>query len=161
MKIKIKLHPGSLVRRLKTSLARSVGHSHPESAAGFTLIEMMIVISIIALIAGFVTTNIMRRFDEAKVSATKIQMKQIGLMLDDFKRVCGRYPTTDEGLEALITAPAGLNCKNYDPEGFIKGKKVPLDSWNEKFIYNSDGQKLTIVSHSEHNTHKDISSDDE
>lgn len=146
---------------LNKLITRSLGTPHPEKAGGFTLIEMMIVISIIALIAGFVTTNIMRRFDEAKVSATKIQMKQIGLMLDDFKRVCGRYPTTDEGMEALIAAPAGLNCKNFDPEGFIKGKKVPLDSWNEKFIYNSDGQKFTIVSHSEHNTHKDISSDDE
>lgn len=165
MKFKLSLQPKILVRDMKKFLAQrsqgTLSQTCAKNQRGFTLIEMMIVISIIALIAGFVTTNIMRRFDEAKVSATKIQMKQIGLMLDDFKRVCGRYPTTDEGLEALITPPAGLNCKNFDPEGFIKGKKVPLDSWNEKFIYNSDGQKLTIISHSEHNTHKDISSDDE
>ena len=128
---------------------------------GFTLIEMMIVISIIALIAGFVTTNIMRRFDEAKVSACRIQMKQLELALDDFKRVCGRYPTTDEGLEALITPPAGLNCKGFDPEGFVKGKKVPVDPWNDKFIYTNDGTKVILTSHSEHNTHKDISNQDE
>ncbi|MBI2711861.1 MAG: type II secretion system protein GspG [Bdellovibrio sp.] len=141
---------------------RKPARSGLQNTAGFTLIEMMIVISIIALIAGFVTTNIMRRFDEAKMNAAKIQMKQLLLMCDDFKRVCGRYPTTEEGLEALISAPAGLNCKGYDPEGFIKGKKVPLDPWNDKYIYVSDGNKTPVLtSHSEHNTHKDVSSEDE
>jgi len=128
--------------------------------AGFTLVEMMIVISIIALIAGFVTTNIMKRFDEAKVNATRIQINQMGLMLDDFRRVCGRYPTTDEGLDALVQAPASINCKNFDPDGFVKGGKVPQDSWNEPFEYTSDGHKYTIRSHSESGVHKDISSDD-
>src|SRR5687768_6273448 len=70
---------------------------------GFSLIEMLIVIALMALVGTFVLTNVMKRFDESKVSATKIQMKQIGTILDDFRRVCGFYPTTEQGLDALAT----------------------------------------------------------
>lgn len=113
---------------------------------GFTLVEMMIVISIIALIMGFVGTNVIRRYDESRVSGTKIQMRSLGLALDDFRRVCGRYPNKAEGLEALIKAPETLKCKNYDPEGFLKEKRVPVDAWNNKFEYESDGNKYVIKS---------------
>ena len=57
---------------------------------GFTIIEMMIVLAIIAMVMGFVTTNIIKRFDESRVSATKIQIKQLGVILDDYRRVCGQ-----------------------------------------------------------------------
>ena len=139
---------------------RECERSKLDKQAGFTLVEMMIVISIIALIAGFVTTNVMRKFEEAKVSATRIQIKQMGMMLDDFRRVCGRYPTTEEGLDALVQLPPSITCKNFDPEGFVKGKKVPQDAWNKPFEYISDGQKFAIKSKGE-GAHKDISSDDE
>jgi general secretion pathway protein G len=112
---------------------------------GFTLIEMMIVVAIIALVAGFVGTNVIRKFEESKVSATKIQIKQLGLVLDDFRRVCGFYPNTDQGLDALVKAPtAGRTCKNYDPEGFIK--RIPQDAWNQDYGYESDGNKYVIIS---------------
>ncbi len=112
--------------------------------AGFTLIEMMIVLAIIALIMGFVATKAIRRFDEAKVSATKIQIKQLSVILDDFRRVCGFYPSTEQSLDALVKAPAGRTCKNDDPEGFIK--KIPQDAWNRDFVYISDGNKFVIKS---------------
>src|SRR5690242_6845180 len=79
--------------------------------AGFTLIELMIVIAIMALLGGFVATNVMNRFDESKVNATKIQIKQLGVILDDFRRVCGYYPTTEQGLDALVHQPQGMQCK--------------------------------------------------
>lgn len=133
--------------------------------AGFTLIEMMIVMAIIALIAGFVGTKIMRRFDEAKVSSTKIQIKQLSVILDDFRRVCGFYPTTEQGLDALVKAPTGgRQCKNYDPEGFMK--RVPQDAWNRDFVFISDGNKYVIKSlgadgkEGGDGIDKDISSDD-
>jgi general secretion pathway protein G len=135
------------------------------NSSGFTLIEMMIVMAIIALIAGFVGTKVMRRFDESKVSATKIQIKQIGVILDDFRRVCGFYPTTEQGLDALAKAPtSGRLCKNYDPEGFIK--RVPQDAWSRDFVYVSDGNKYNIKSlgadgkEGGEGFDKDISSDD-
>lgn len=112
---------------------------------GFTLIEMMIVVAIIALVAGFVGTNVIKKFEESKVSATKIQIKQLGLILDDFRRICGFYPSTEQGLDALVKAPtSGRLCKNYDPDGFVK--KVPQDAFNNDFLYVSDGNKYTITS---------------
>ncbi len=126
---------------LERSLASNLG-----STQGFTLIEMMIVIAIIALVLGFVGTNVVKRYEESQLSATKIQIRQLGVILDDFRRVCGRYPTTEEGLDALIKAPPTLNCKNFDTEGFIKDKKVPKDPWNEEYSFTSDGSKYVIKS---------------
>lgn len=116
-----------------------------QNSKGFSLVEMMIVISIIALIMGFAITKIVRKYDEARVEATKIQIKQLSTILDDYRRVCGTYPTTEQGLDALAKAPtSGRMCKNYDPDGFIK--KVPKDAWNNDFVYISDGNKVTIKS---------------
>lgn len=114
---------------------------------GFTLIELLIVIAVIGLIATLVGTNVMKRFDEAKINATKVQMRQLGVILDDFRRVCGFYPTTDQGLNALIEKPTtGRDCKGYDPEGFIKDHKVPKDAFGNDFTYESDGTKYVIRS---------------
>jgi general secretion pathway protein G len=129
-------------------------------ARGFSLIEMMIVLAIIALIMSFVGTNVMKRYDESKLSATKIQIRQLGVILDDFRRVCGRYPTTDEGMDALIKASPTLQCKNYDPEGFIKDKKIPKDPWDKEYDYSSDGNKYVIKSiGAKERLNKDVDSD--
>ena len=134
--------------------------------AGFTLIEMLIVIALIGMIMAFVGTNVIRKFDQSRVDGTKIIIRNLGLALDDFRRVCGFYPTGDQGLEALIKAPSGRECKNYDSEGFIKGGKVPKDAWSNDFVYTSDGNKYVIKSLGADNAeggegfNKDISSDD-
>jgi general secretion pathway protein G len=112
--------------------------------SGFTLMEMLIVIALIGLMATVVGVNVIRKFDQAKVDSTKIQMKQLMVILDDFRRVCGFYPTTDQGLDALVHAPQGRECKNYDPEGFVK--KVPHDAWDHDFMYTSDGNKFIVKS---------------
>jgi len=132
---------------------------------GFTIIEMMIVLSIIAMIMGFVTTSVMKHFDESRVSATKIQIKQLGVILDDYRRVCGQYPSTEQGLHALVAAPtSGKLCKHYDPEGFVK--KIPQDAWNNDFLFTSDGNKYEIKSlgangqEGGEGINKDISSND-
>jgi general secretion pathway protein G len=114
--------------------------------AGFTLTEMLIVIALIALVGTFVTTNVMSRFNRAKVDSTKIQMKNLGVILDDFRRECGFYPLTDQGLDALVKKPAGRECKNYDPEGYVKGGKVPKDGFGNDFGYESDGNKYVLKS---------------
>lgn len=134
--------------------------------AGFSLIEMLIVIALMGLIGTFVATNVMRRFEEAKVNATKVQIQQMGPILDDYRRVCGTYPTMDQGLEALMKKP-GSGCTNWDSAGpFIKGNKLPNDGWDRPFNYESDGNKYKISSLGADNKpggdgfDKDISSDD-
>jgi len=134
--------------------------------AGFTLTEMLIVIALIGVIMTLVSSNIIGKFNSAKVDTTKIQMRQLGVILDDFNRVCGFYPTTDQGLEALVKAPSGRECKNYDPAGFIKDGKVPKDGWGNDFLYESEGSKYKLSSLGADNkvggegNDKDLASDD-
>lgn len=141
-------------------------YARDSDESGFSLIEMLIVMALMALVGTFVATNVMQKYDEAKVSATKIQMQQLGVILDDFRRVCGFYPSTEQGLDALLKPPAGRECKNYLPEGFIKNK-VPEDGWARPFEYLSpDGNKYVLKSLGRDGKaggdgfDKDISSDD-
>jgi general secretion pathway protein G len=113
---------------------------------GFTLIEMMIVIAVIAMIMGWVGTNIFRNYEKAKVDGTKIQMKQLGTILEDFNRECGFYPTTDQGLDALVHQPSGRECKNYDPKGYVPNGRVPKDAWGRDYLYTSDGSSFELKS---------------
>jgi len=141
-------------------------YSGQSTQEGFTLIEMLVVFALIGLIATFVGGNLISKLNSSKVDATKIQMRQLGVLLDDFNRVCGFYPNTEQGLEALIKAPAGRECKNYDPEGFIKNGKLPKDAWDNPFLYESDGRKYRITSLGADNkpggdgNDKDLNSDD-
>lgn len=117
------------------------------NSKAFTLTEMLIVIALIALLGTFVAQNVTSKFNQSKVKTTKIQIKQVGVVLDDFKRECGFYPTTEQGLKALIEKPSeGRECKNYDPEGYIKGRALPKDGFGNDFDYTSDGHKYVIKS---------------
>ena len=109
---------------------------------GFTLIEMMIVVTIIAIIGALVGVNVSKRLDEARVSTTKTQIRQLLLAVEDYKRVCGNFPSPSLGLEALVKRPG--DCKNW--EEFIQGGKLPKDAWDNDFIYSLEGQKVDIKS---------------
>jgi general secretion pathway protein G len=112
---------------------------------GFTLTEMLIVVAIIAMIGTFAVGKISAQYNKAKVDSTKILIRNLATTLDNYRLDCNLYPTTDQGLEALVTKPTGgRDCKNYNVEGYMK--KVPQDSWNNDFIYESDGQKFLIKS---------------
>jgi general secretion pathway protein G len=117
------------------------------SQGGFSLMEMLIVIALIGMLAALVGSNIIKRFDESKVNTTKLQMRQLSLALDDFRRLCGWYPNSDQGLDALIHAPSGggRECKNWT-DGFVQGGKLPKDAWGNDFAYSSDGEKFVITS---------------
>lgn len=106
----------------------------------FTLIEIMVVIIILGLLAAFVIPNITGKSGEAKQKLVCIQMKSLNESLKMFKVDNGSYPTSEEGLKALITNPNVDAYTSYAPSGYIEGKKIPTDPWNKPYLYlNLDG----------------------
>jgi general secretion pathway protein G len=118
------------------------------------------------MVGAFVGGRVIEQFNKQKVEATKVQMRQLGTILDQFRLECGFYPTTEQGLDALVAKPAGRDCKNYDPQGYIKGGKLPKDGFSNDFRYESDGNKYVIKSLGNDNAEggegldKDITSDE-
>lgn len=107
---------------------------------GMTLIEIMVVVTILGLIATIATVNVLGRLDQAKVSATKTQMKNLETALDEFRRDNGFYPTTEQGLKALVEKPTtGRAVSSYPRGGYIKGAQIPKDSWGCEFLYYGPG----------------------
>jgi general secretion pathway protein G len=106
----------------------------------------------------------MKKFDEARVDTAKNQIKQLGVMLDDFKRLCGNYPTTEQGLDALVHRENAGNCKNWEPA--TQNGKLPQDPWGHDYLYQLSGDKYEIKSlgsdgkEGGDGTAKDISSND-
>jgi len=112
---------------------------------GMTLIEIMIVIAIIAGLLAVLGTMAFSRLKEARVSTAKIQMKAIGQALESYNLACNSYPTTDQGLAALVTKPGADACANWGPEPYLK-KSQMLDPWKKEFIYESDGSTFELKS---------------
>lgn len=106
------------------------------AAAGFSLLEIMVVMSIIGLLMALVGPNLIRQQGKAEVQSAAIQINQLGTALDSFRLDCGRYPNTQEGLNALLTKPAGLDRW----AGPYLNKNIPLDPWSRPFFYRSPGE---------------------
>lgn len=103
---------------------------------GFTLVEILIVMTLLGLIGTFAITNFMARREEGLRRGTKIIMQQLKTALEDYYRTCNSYPTNAQGgLDALIVKPADDSCPNYDPQGFLSTKNVPKDAWGHHFVY--------------------------
>jgi general secretion pathway protein G len=112
-------------------------HNHK----GFTLIEIMVVIVILALLAALVGPKIIGRSDDAKLTDAKLQIRNLETALKLYKLDSGNYPTTEQGLIALITKPAvGQIPKNYRTEGYLESKSIPKDPWGTEFIYLAPGE---------------------
>jgi general secretion pathway protein G len=105
--------------------------------AGMTLIEILVVLVLIGIVLGIVGGNFIGRGEKAKADAAKIEIGQIGQSLDLFKLEVGRYPTSQEGLQALITAPPGVNNWNGP---YWKKSSLPKDPWGNEYKYVSPGQ---------------------
>ena len=101
-------------------------------AAGFTLIELLIVITIIALLAALVGPRLMGSLTKSQTKTTRAQIEMLGTALDNFRLENGRYPTTDEGLEALLVQPEGM-ATWAGP--YLKKKRIPKDAWGFDFAY--------------------------
>ena len=104
--------------------------------AGFTLIEIMVVMVIIGLLMALVGPNLIGRSEKAKVQAAAMQIERLGTVLDTFRLDVGRYPTTQEGLQVLVQRPMGV--ERWDGPYLNKG--VPKDPWDRPYIYRSPGE---------------------
>lgn len=105
--------------------------------AGFTLVEMLVVITIIGLIMALVAPRVLNYLTESKVKAAKIQIESFGSALDLYYLDEGRYPTTSEGLTALVQQPEHSPTWNGP---YLKGAVVPTDPWGNVYVYRSPGQ---------------------
>lgn len=114
------------------------------SQAGFTLIEMMVVIVIIGIIAGLAIVQLSGRADKAKVEATKAMISQVCMALDNFKLDHNRYPVR---LDELLAPPPDIDPRKWPPGGYLK--RYPKDSWDNEFIVRvpgTRGQPYDVVS---------------
>jgi general secretion pathway protein G len=112
---------------------------------GFSLIEIMIVIIILGLLAGLVLPKLMGQADKAKKKIVCVQMNALKDALKSFKLDNGTFPTTEEGLEALISNPDDNRYKSYQNGGYIDGKP-PLDPWKNPYIYLNDSGIIDFIS---------------
>ncbi|WP_020395042.1 type II secretion system major pseudopilin GspG [Thiolinea disciformis] len=112
-------------------------YSQPTVASqrGFSLMELMIVLVILGLIAGIVAPQAMKTLGKGKSQSAKVQIENISAALEMYRLEVGRYPTTAEGLKALVAAPSGARGWN----GPYLKKGLPIDPWNNEYQYKSSG----------------------
>ncbi len=104
---------------------------------GFTLIELLVVLAILGLMAGIIGPQVIQYLGESKTKTAKLQIDEFSSSLDLYHLDVGRYPSTDEGLDALVQAPPGAH-KWHGP--YLKKNYVPLDPWGYGFHYRFPGE---------------------
>jgi general secretion pathway protein G len=126
---------------MRSAIAR-IGQIRNSRAArhlqrGFTLVELLVVITIIGLIMGLVGPRVLNYLTESKAKAAKIQIESLSSALDLYFLDVGRYPTTSEGLAALVKRPGSTTAWNGP---YLKGGLVPADPWGNPYVYRSPGE---------------------
>ena len=109
---------------------------------GMTLIEIMVVLAILGGLATVLIGQVMNRLGSANIRQAKIQISEYVKNLDMYYTDCGTYPTSEEGLKALVEAPA--SCSNWGPESYIKN--VNPDPWRNELVYESNGGDFVLKS---------------
>ena len=116
--------------------------------SGFTLIEIMVVVVILAVLGALVVPNILGKVDTARITAAKTDIRSIGTALDLYRLDNFKYPTTEQGLGALVKQPADPTITNYPAGGYLK--QIPKDPWGNAYLYTSpgaDGREYDILSY--------------
>ena len=105
---------------------------------GFTLIEIMVVVVILAVLGALVVPKILENVDKARVTRAQSDLRAIETALDLYRLDNFKYPTTEQGLAALVKQPADSTITNYRPGGYLKA--VPKDPWNNLYLYQAPGR---------------------
>ncbi|MGF1525320.1 MAG: type II secretion system major pseudopilin GspG [Candidatus Competibacterales bacterium] len=103
---------------------------------GFTLIELLVVLVILGLLAGLVGPQLMKNIGTASRGTAEQQVEQFVTTLDMYRLEVGRYPSSDEGLEALIQQPSGVDRWNGP---YLRKEKLPMDPWGNEYVYRAPG----------------------
>lgn len=107
---------------------------------GFTMIEVMLVVIIIAVLAAMVVPNLSGRSEQARISAASADIEaNLTAALDLYEIDSGRYPTTEQGLKALLVKPTATPAPNNWNGPYLKKKKIPQDPWGNDYIYAAPG----------------------
>src|SRR5216683_760464 len=133
----LKIIGGLFVARGEVTRARRKAGRHA-GQQGFTLVEMLVVITIIGLIMGLIGPRVLNYLSESKVKAARIQLQSFASALDLFYLDAGRFPSTSEGLAALVRRTPGVAAWNGP---YLKGGSVPNDPWNNAYLYRSPGDR--------------------
>ncbi|OGW47249.1 MAG: type II secretion system protein GspG [Nitrospirae bacterium RBG_13_41_22] len=111
-----------------------------ENNKGFTLLEIIVVVFILSLLVAIVAPRIIGRTDDARIAEAKVQTKNFETALKLFMLDNGFYPSTEQGIEALVEKPTvGQIPQKYREEGYLEQKRIPLDPWGNPYIYISPG----------------------
>ena len=109
--------------------------------SGFTLLEIIVVVVIIGILATLIAPQIIGRVDEARVTAAKQDIRTLGTALDFYKMDNFSYPTTEQGLQALVQKPDDPSVRNWRAGGYLKATTVPKDPWGNEYRYLRPGSK--------------------
>jgi len=130
----------------KARTRRAMAREAWRNQEGFTLLEIMVVVIIIGTLAGLVGIKVLDRLEQARVQAAKIEMQTLRDALDLFKMDNGFYPTSDQGLAALVTPPeGGRQAANYKPQGYLRDQKLPIDPWGTPYVYQCEDGYFYII----------------
>jgi general secretion pathway protein G len=131
--------------RVSTKQTRPLAIPVAPAQQGFTLIEIMVVVFILGLLVTIVAPKIIGRSDEARRTKAAADIKAIEQALHLYKLDNGSYPTTEQGLKALVAKPeSGIIPARWNPDGYLE--KVPFDPWGRSYIYLSNGDKFILKS---------------
>ena len=114
--------------------------------SGMSLIEIMIVITLMAVVGTIAATQVTARLQEGYQQTARTQINNLKAQLEEYARYCNRYPSTEQGLEALVAKPtSGPECPNYPASAFLKDGKVPKDPWGKDYDYKTEDDGKTFV----------------
>ncbi len=129
-------------------IARNDAAAGARREEGFTLLELLVVIAILAMLIGLVAPAALRQLGGARVSVARQSIERLAGVLDLYKLDMGGYPTSEQGLQALLVRPSGAATWNGP---YVNGANVPVDPWNRAYVYRSPasrtGHEYDLCSH--------------